>query len=187
MHFTHLQNNAKEGSSGYREYSWYRTRHSKTASGRWLLRNHHWSWRQKTCWFIGGGHENVYSKPCVKRPLENRQKKDLNDKWLLNEGREYCRMLPLEHSAILLTCIKLLLVLKINFLSFWEWPFYTGFNVLFTLSLRGERISFIMYWYLRLLYFWRTYFLSLFLACSILSGYRKSAIFAGNQRLTNVK
>ena len=23
-----------------------------------------------------------------------------------NEGRKYCRMLPLEHSAILLTCIK---------------------------------------------------------------------------------
>ena len=40
-----------------------------------------------------------------------------------------------EHSAILLTCIKRLLVLKTNFQSFWEWPFYTGFtaNDLFTL------------------------------------------------------
>ena len=27
-------------------------------------------------------------------------------KILLNEGRKYCRMLPLEHSAILLICIK---------------------------------------------------------------------------------
>ena len=37
------------------------------------------------------------------------------------------RMLPFEHSAILLTCIKWQLVLKINLLCFWEWPFYTGF------------------------------------------------------------
>ena len=34
----------------------------------------------------------LYSKACVKRPLKNRQHKDLNDKWLLNEGRKYCRM-----------------------------------------------------------------------------------------------
>ena len=32
--------------------------------------------------------------------------KDLDDKWQLNESRKYCRMLPLEHSAICLTCIK---------------------------------------------------------------------------------
>ena len=37
-----------------------------------------------------------YSKPCLKRPLKNRQNKDVNDKWYLNEGRKYCRMLPLE-------------------------------------------------------------------------------------------
>ena len=35
-------------------------------------------------------------------------------------------MLPLEHSAILLICVKRLLVLKTNFWSFLEWPFYTG-------------------------------------------------------------
>ena len=44
-----------------------------------------------------------YSKVRVKRPLKNRQNKDLYDKWQLNEGVKYCRMLPLEHSAILLT------------------------------------------------------------------------------------
>ena len=38
-----------------------------------------------------------YSKTCVKQPLRNRQNKDLNDKWLLNEGRKY---------SILLTCIE---------------------------------------------------------------------------------
>ena len=47
----------------------------------------------------------VYSKTYVKRPLKNSRNKDLNEKWLLNEGRKYCRMLPLEHSAILLPCI----------------------------------------------------------------------------------
>ena len=31
---------------------------------------------------------------------------DLSDKCQLNEGQKYCRILPLEHSAILLTCIK---------------------------------------------------------------------------------
>ena len=46
-----------------------------------------------------------YSKTCVKRALKNRQNEDLFDKWKLIEGLKYCRMLPLEHSAILLTCI----------------------------------------------------------------------------------
>ena len=41
-----------------------------------------------------------------------------------------CSLWKREHSAILLTCIKRQLVLKTNFLSFWEWPFYTGFTVL---------------------------------------------------------
>ena len=37
---------------------------------------------------------------------KNRQNKDLIDKWELNEGQKYCRMLQVEHSAIPLTCIK---------------------------------------------------------------------------------
>ena len=36
--------------------------------------------------------------------LKNRQNKGDNRE--INEGRKYCRMLPLEHSAILLTCIS---------------------------------------------------------------------------------
>ena len=39
-------------------------------------------------------------------------------------------MLQGEHSAILLTFIKLPFVIKIFVLSIFEWPFYTGFNVL---------------------------------------------------------
>ena len=54
----------------------------------------------------------LYSKTCVKRPLKTRQNKDLNDKWQHYDSRKYCRMLPLEHSATLLTCIKRNVVLK---------------------------------------------------------------------------
>ena len=38
-------------------------------------------------------------------------------------------MLPLEHSAILLTCIKRYSVLKTNFLCSFEWPLKTGYTV----------------------------------------------------------
>ena len=41
-------------------------------------------------------------------------------------------MLQGEHSAILLTFIKLPFVIKIFVLSIFEWPFYTGFTVLRT-------------------------------------------------------
>ena len=39
-------------------------------------------------------HEINYSKTCLKQELKNRQNKDLNGKWQLNEGGKYCRMLP---------------------------------------------------------------------------------------------
>ena len=48
---------------------------------------------------------------------------------MLNAGQKYCRMLQVEHSAILSTFIKLPFVIKIFVLSFFEWPFYTGFTV----------------------------------------------------------
>ena len=38
-------------------------------------------------------------------------------------------MLQMEHSAILLTFIKLQFVIKIFVLSIFEWPFYTGLPV----------------------------------------------------------
>ena len=64
-----------------------------------------------------------YSKTCIKRSLKNRQNKDLDNNWYLNECQKYCRMHHLEHSAILLTCIYR------QFFNFLEWPFYTGFTV----------------------------------------------------------
>ena len=58
---------------------------------------------------LGTPKADPYSKTCLKRPLKNRQNKDLTDKIngsLYNEGPKYCRMLHEEHSAILLACIK---------------------------------------------------------------------------------
>ena len=42
--------------------------------------------------------------------------------YVLNAGQKYCRMLCLEHSAILLTIFKLPFVIKIFVLSIFEWP-----------------------------------------------------------------
>ena len=44
---------------------------------------------------------------------------------MLNVGQKCCRMLQGEHSAILLTFIKLPFVIKILVLSIFEWVFYT--------------------------------------------------------------
>ena len=71
----------------------------------------------------------MYSKTCVKRPLRKRQKIGFQGQLWLNAGQKYCRMLPLEHSAVLLTFIKLPFVIKVFVLSVFEWPSYTGFTV----------------------------------------------------------
>ena len=71
----------------------------------------------------------IYRKNSVKRPLSKRTKIGFQYQLLLNAGQKFCRMLQGEHSAILLTFIKLPLVIKIYVLSIYEWPFYTGFTV----------------------------------------------------------
>ena len=58
-----------------------------------------------------------YSKTCVKQPLSERLKIGFQDQLALNAGQKYCRMLQREHSAILLTFIKLPFVIKIFVLS----------------------------------------------------------------------
>ena len=73
----------------------------------------------------------IYSETCVKRPLSKRPEIGFQDQLLLNAGQKYCRMLPLEHSAILLTFVKLPFDIKIFVLSIFEWPFYTGFTVFY--------------------------------------------------------
>ena len=70
-----------------------------------------------------------YSKTCIKRPLSKRPKIAFQDQLSLNAGQKYCRMLQGEHSAILLTFIKLPFVIKIFLWSIFEWSFYTGFTV----------------------------------------------------------
>ena len=70
----------------------------------------------------------IYSKTGLKRPLSKIPNIGLQDKLLLNAGQKYCRKLPLEHSAILLTFIKLPLVIKIFVLSIFEWPLKTDFT-----------------------------------------------------------
>ena len=84
-----------------------------------------------------------YSKTCVKWPLLKRPKICFQDQVSLNAGQKYCRMLPLEHSAILLTFIKLPFVIKTFVLSIYEWPFYTGFTVSYnqTSQKYSEQIS----------------------------------------------
>ena len=71
----------------------------------------------------------VYGKTCVKRPFSKRPKIGLQDQLSLNAGQKYCRMLQGEHSAILLTFIKLPFVITIFVSSLFEWLCYTGFTV----------------------------------------------------------
>ena len=71
------------------------------------------------------GYKVSYS---VKRPSSKRLKFGFQDQLSLNAGQKYCRMLQVEHSAILLTFIKLPIVIKIFVLSLFEWPLKTGFT-----------------------------------------------------------
>ena len=91
-----------------------------------------------SAWAVIGGF-CTYSKTCVKQPLSKRPKFDSQDQLSLNAGQKYCRMLPLEHSAILSTFIKLQIGIKIFVLSIFERLFYTGFTVC-------DKNLFVMYW-----------------------------------------
>ena len=70
----------------------------------------------------------IYSKACVNGHFQ-KTKDGFQDQLLLNAGRMYCRMLQREHSAKILTFIKLSVVIKTFVLPIFEWPFYTGFTV----------------------------------------------------------
>ena len=61
-------------------------------------------------------YHKMYSKTCVIRPLSKRLKIGFQDQLSLNAGQR-------EHSAILLTCIKLPIVIKIFVLSIFQWLF----------------------------------------------------------------
>ena len=59
-----------------------------------------------------------YSKTCPKRPFKKKTKFGFQDQLSLNAGQKYCRMLHLEHSAILSTFIKLPFVISTLFCLF---------------------------------------------------------------------
>ena len=63
-----------------------------------------------------------YIKTCVKRQLSKRPQLSLD------AGQKYCRMLQGEHSAIILTFIKLPFVIKIFIFSIYKWSFYTDLH-----------------------------------------------------------
>ena len=71
----------------------------------------------------------IYSKTCLKQPLKKNTKIGFQYGLSLDAGQKYCRMLPLEHSAILLTCIKLPFSIKTFVMSIFKWPLKTGFTV----------------------------------------------------------
>ena len=77
--------------------------------------------------------KHLYSKSCLKRSLKKKAEIGFQDRLLLNAGQKYWRMLQ-EHSAILLTFIKLPFAINIFVLSILEWPPKTGFTVLATCS-----------------------------------------------------
>ena len=72
---------------------------------------------------------SIYSITCLKQPLKKKAKIVFQDQLSLNAGQKFCRMLPLEHSAILSTFIKLPFAIKIFVLSIFEWLLKTGFTV----------------------------------------------------------
>ena len=75
-------------------------------------------------------HNFVYTvKPDLSGHSKRRAKIGFQDRLLLNAGQKYCRMLQGEHSAILLTFIKLQFVIKV-FLSIFDWPLKRGFTVM---------------------------------------------------------
>ena len=74
---------------------------------------------------------NMYSKTCLKWLLKEDHKKVLktSNRLMLVKSNAECSV---EHSAILLTCIKLHFVphgFKTFVLSIFEWPLKTGFTV----------------------------------------------------------
>ena len=68
-------------------------------------------------------------KPVLSSHSKRTPKIGFQDRFLLNAGQKYCRMLQGEHSAIILTFIKLPVVITTFVLSFFEWPLKTGFTV----------------------------------------------------------
>ena len=83
-------------------------------------------WGEGDCGFSPSKNIRIYSKTCLKRPLIKNSKNGFQYRSSLNAGQKYCRMLQGEHSAILLTCLKLPNDLKPFVLSIFEWLLKVG-------------------------------------------------------------
>ena len=68
-------------------------------------------------------------KPVLSGHPKRRPNIGFQDQFLLNAGQKYCRMLQGEHSAILLTYIKLPFAIKTFVLSIFELLLKTNFTV----------------------------------------------------------
>ena len=71
----------------------------------------------------------MLSKACLKLSLKKKTKIGFQDRLPLNAGQKFCKMLQREHSAILLSFIKLPFFINIFVSSIFEWPLKTGFTV----------------------------------------------------------
>ena len=74
--------------------------------------------------------QKIYNKTCLQRPLKKNKKIGFQYQLSLNAGQKYCRMLQGEHSAILLTSIKLSFSITTLVLSIFKWPLKTGFTAI---------------------------------------------------------
>ena len=72
----------------------------------------------------------TYSKTCLKGPLKRRQKLFFKTDYRLMVVKSIAECSNGEHSALLLTFIKLPFAIKTFVLSIFEWRFKTGFTVL---------------------------------------------------------
>ena len=91
---------------------------------------------------------NYTVKPVLSGHSKWTPKIGFHDRLSLNAGQNYCRMLQGEHSAILLTFIKLPFVIKAFVLSIFEWLLKTGFTVtvfFVLLSNTSKYFSFILW------------------------------------------
>ena len=86
---------------------------------------------------------HYYSKTCVKPPLYNRPKIGFQYQLSLNAGQKYCRMLPLEYSAILSTFIKLNFVIKTSVLSFLKAVLHRFYCIHLTMSATLLAVNFV--------------------------------------------
>ena len=71
-----------------------------------------------------------YCKTCLKRPLKKKIKNWFSRPIIAKCRSKVLQNAPKEHSAILLTFLKLPFVFKTFVLSIFEWPLKTGLTVL---------------------------------------------------------